>query len=193
MEPIESLRWIGAAILAAVLIAGIFLISKEPLGKTTSISAHIAAKRSSYIFMAILLTIGGALFYAFIAFWLKPTYHLSSLTYVILAIGFIGQLVMSWIPDSTKKTPRGKLLHDLHFIGGATVAIAMLLALLVLVANYGNYPVISGLLIVAATFYSVACVVLYAFVKRTRQHFLIYEIFYIALFALTMFALIFKV
>ena len=189
----EWLRWAGATILLFMLLFGAFILIRYPLGKHASISRHIASNRVHYLLMAIFLTFGGGLFYAFLSLWLIPTYHLSPLLYALLAVAFIAQLTMSWVPDKSPTTKVGRRFHLIHFTGGAIVAISMMLSLYFVLASFENLPLIGSILAIVSTIFSTLSIMLFILVKKTRQHFLWYESVFILLFALAMFSLIFKI
>jgi hypothetical protein len=186
----EWLRWAGAAILSILLIFGAFIIFRYPQGKHSSISRHIASNPLHYVLMALLLTIGGGVFYAFLIFWLIPTYHISTAIYYLLALAFAAQLTLAWVPDKSPTTKLRKRLHIIHYAGGMIVASVMAICLYFLCAAYPYLPPLSLIFVVASTLFSTICIILYVFFKQTRQHFLIYEIIFIALFSVAIFSLI---
>jgi hypothetical protein len=189
----EWLRWAGAIILFIMLAFGTFILFRYPLGKQASISRHIASNPWHYLLMALLLTIGGGIFYGFLIFWLVPTYHISPVIYGLLAIAFIAQLTLAWVPDKLPTTPSNRRLHLLHFTGGVIVAVIMMLSLYFLCASYEYLPIISSFFVIASTIFSTVCIALYTFVRRSRQYFLWLECVFILLFSAAMFSLIFKI
>lgn len=190
---LEWLRWTGGALLTAMLILGLFIVFKSRLGKQASISLHISSHPVFFVLMGLFLTIGGGVFYAFLVFWLVPTYHMVPAIYPILAIAFVAQLGLAWIPDKSPTTPRQALFHSIHFVCGAIVALAMVLSLVLLIFSREYMPTISGLLVVISAFLSAVCIFVYSFFKKSRQHFFIYEAVFILFFAAAMYSLILKI
>ena len=186
----EWLRWTGAAILGILLALGAFIISRYPFEKQTSISRQIASNPLHYTLMALLLTFGGAVFYGFLILWLVPTYHISQYIYILLGIAFIAQLTLAWVPDKNPTNTLNRRLHLIHYGGGMVVAGVMTICLYFLCASYQFLPLLSLVFVIGSTIFSTACVVLYSFFKKTRQHFLIYEIIFISLFSIAIFSLI---
>jgi hypothetical protein len=187
---VEWLRWAGAAILSAMLLFGAFILIRYPLGKQSSISRHIASNPWHYLLMALLLSVGGGIFYAFLVFWLVPTYHISVFIYVLLAIAFVAQLILAWVPDKLPTTPSHRRLHLLHFTAGTTVAVIMMLSLYFLCAAFEHLPDISRVFVIASTIFSTGCIALYTFSRKSRRYFLWLESVFILLFSASMFCLI---
>lgn len=168
-----------------VIITGLWAVFTHKLGKDSSISLHIATSRPLYYLMGTLLTVGGALFYCFLAFWLIPYYSIHPAAYIVLIISFIAQLGMSWVPDSATN----KHLHLAHFTFGGVVGVGMILFLILLCFSPSNLGPISAFLVAVSTILSIIYLLLFCFVKSTHKHFLVYESVFIGLFALTSFAL----
>lgn len=185
MEPIEWLRIAGPIVMALVILGGLWAMSTHKLGSSFSISMHIATSRKFYYLMGILLTVGGALFYSFLAFWLIPYYSLHPISYGLLVIAFIAQLGMSWVPDSDTD----RKLHLTHFTFGGIVAVSMILFLVLLSLSIHSLGPISSWLVITNTIVSIIYLVLFTFVKSSHKHFLVYESVFIALFATTCFVL----
>jgi uncharacterized membrane protein YoaK (UPF0700 family) len=113
--------------------------------------------------------------------------------YPVLAIAFIAQLGLAWIPDKKPDTPLDTRLHKLHFVCGAIVAFAMIVCLYVVCASYSYLAPVSKILVVLSALFSSACVFIYSFFPKSRKHFLIYESVFICLFAGALFSLIIKI
>ena len=182
MNPVELLRWVGPLVMLLVVAGGIWALLKYKLGKDSSISSHISEDRNLYVVMGLLLTFGGALFYLFIAFWLVPTYNLHPITFVLLIVAFIAQLGLAWVPENRR-------FHTLHFISAAVVAVSMIILLGILRLSLHALPPISSVFVVAASISALIYLVYFIVSKGSLRNFLIYECFFIGLFATTIFAL----
>lgn len=185
----EWLRWAAMIVMLCVVFLCLLFIARNPLGKGSTISHHIASNRLNYYAMGITLTVGGAIFYAFLLLWLIPTYALPQLLYFILPIVFIAQLIVAWAPDKGVPSTSQKL----HIFAAWIVALCMLFILLSIVLVLPTLPLISAVLVCIAIAYSLLCLVLYVFVKKSHQSILVYEGIFIALFYVAIFALLLKI
>ena len=85
---IESLRWLGVAALAGMLLSAFLLQLTEKFDSTRSVSQAWSRSRRSYIFMGVSMTACGAAFCASLLGWLVPFYNLSAVMYPLVLLAF---------------------------------------------------------------------------------------------------------
>lgn len=188
-EWFNFLRWSGVAIALLLPVVCGVIIAKRPQGRGASISLHFGAHKDTYLFMGLFLTFAGALFYSFIWFWIVPTYNLPPMLYPVLTISYIAQLLLSWWPASITN----KKSHTIHMVGGVIVASSMVLLLALLSFHFRHLPELSGLYIALGTITTVLCLLIYALNKQLHQHFLIFELLFIAFFCSALILLALKI
>ncbi len=176
MEAIESLRWVGISMMILVCTGGLYALITQYKSVHSSISYSIAQNKNLYILMGILLSIGGGLFYLFLAFWLMPHYAIQPIGYLILITAFVAQLGLAWIPLDRKR----RKLELAHVVGGGTVSICMILFLTLVSLTATN---LNSTVAVILTIYLLACypyLLFFLFFKKHRyRYFLLFESFFV--------------
>lgn len=179
----DLLRLLGSAANITTLALGAAMLVRNPQGTTRSISHHLTTKRHYFLVMGLALTVFGALYYAFIIWWFMPQYQLPSWLLPILAFAFAAQLLVAWVPANNAKLNE-KLLGRLHALGGIMVATAMIICLWSLAVT-GTFT--HSWKQTLSTCIAVACSVLYGallyLLYGSRQHLLIVESLFIAIFS----------
>jgi len=182
----DSLRLFGSAANITTLALGLAVLIRNPLGSARSISHHLATKRHYFLMMGLALTIFGAIYYAFIIWWFMPQFDLPTWLLPVLAVAFVAQMLVAWIPARNAKFNE-KLLGRVHAFGGIVVAAAMITCLWAL-ATSGTFShswqqmLSSGLAVTCSILYAALLALLYG----SRRYLLIVESVFIAVFSVGM-------
>lgn len=181
IQSVEFFRWIGIAVMTVVCLGGLISVLTQYENVHSSVSSSIGKNTKLYIIMGLLLSVGGALFYLFLALWLIPHYHVHSASYLLLLIAFLAQLGIAWAPVHKDRHK----LERIHIICGGIVSVSMILFLTLVLFTAPNVgSIISALL----TFYLFACYIylfFFIFFKKYRfRYFLLFESLFIGGFGL---------
>ena len=175
--PDESVKWLGIGSIALAILAAWFMLRKWPKDRATSISGHAGAQRVSYLLFAGVVTLAGLMFAVFILRWFAPTIDASWPFYAYYALGFTLQMLTAWLPDDGS----GKGISLLHRRVAFSMAAMMqlLVGCIALAPKVALVPRITAWVVFALmTFFWY----LYLFVRSSRDHFLVYQTWYIASF-----------
>lgn len=186
---VSALQVIGTLALLIVLGGGLYVTVKNPGESADSISYRISRTRSSFILMALSLTLAGLAFYCFLLFWLVPRYTLPSITSWIIIVSFIAQLLVAWLP-ARPQTLGGKV----HSIAGVVIGTAMVACIWILVLFGEDVPRIAYLIsLVTAVVTPITYLTLSFGLLRQRSYVLPSEIIMIGTFSLALLALCWRV
>lgn len=183
------LRLFGTAANIIVVVLGAAILLRNPQGNTRSISHHIVTKRHYFLIMGAALTIFGALYYAFIIWWFMPQYQLPSWLLPVLAVAFIAQMLVAWVP-ATSQNAKEHYIGKVHALGGIVVASAMVACLWALAVG-GTFMhewqqnLSLGLAIICSALYLALLFLLYG----SRRFLLFVESLFIAIFSAGMLVL----
>ena len=162
-----------------------FVLSRGPKQRHRSLSMHVADKHSTFLFFALVSTIGVGLMYIFMTQWFAPSLHLHPAFYVVMLTGLFCQLIAAWIPASGRR-------EYIHSVFAYTMAVTMPLILAFVVIS----PVIAfwlkiwvGLTIIGMA-QQLALLVL---TPEIKQKYLFRQLGYIASFYITITLIIFSV
>lgn len=137
--------------------------------------------------MALVLTLGGAAFYGFLAFWLVPTYELPAITNWILGVAFVAQLCVAWTPASLTKA---SWKNRIHTIGGMVVGSAMVISIWILVLYGSNISPVAYAIVTFAAIDTVICfIVLLLGIWRYKQLIFVSEVAMIGVFSIALLVL----
>lgn len=67
---------------------------------------HVADKRSTFLFFAIVSTFGCVLMYIFMTQWFAPNLQLHSAFYAVMLTGLFCQFIAAWVPSTTGRSER---------------------------------------------------------------------------------------
>jgi len=182
----NALRFFGSAANITTLALGLAILIRNPLGNARSISHHLTTKRHYFQVMGLALTIFGAIYYAFIIWWFMPHFSLPTWLLPVLAIAFVAQMLVAWIPANNAKFNE-RLLGRVHAFGGIVVAAAMITCLWALALG-GTFTqpwqqiLSSGLAVTCSILYAALLALLYG----SRRYLLIVESVFIAVFSVGM-------
>lgn len=180
---------VGLLSLIITLAGGLTILIRNPTQTSDSISYHIASKPHYFMLMGLVLTVAGFAFYGFLIFWLIPEYQLPQITYWIVIVSFIAQLLVAWIP-ARPKTVEGRI----HAASGITVGTAMVLCISILVLYGQNVPLVAlTLSTIAAITTPLSYIALSVGLLRAQQLILPSEIIMIGFFSLALIALSLKI
>lgn len=117
-------RLIGTISLFIILLSGLVIIVRERGIVPRSVSYYIGKDFATKIAMGTILVVFGILFYSYLLFWVAPTYQLPEITYVVIALSFLGLLLIALFPITEYMST---FHYQLHRLGGIAVATSMLL------------------------------------------------------------------
>lgn len=178
--PVESFKHGGVVAIAVASLAFWWMVHSQPRGRAASISQHAGAQRHTYWVFAGVLTFAGGAFWLFLIEWLGPTLGVPLVFYLFVILGALFQLITGWVPDHGN----GDTSSRIHGLAAFSMAAMMMLlaGCIVIATHVATVPrVLAGLAFVAMGVFWY----LFLFVKRTHQHFLVYQSAYIASFYLT--------
>ena len=180
------LKTIGLTAMTLVGMAAWFVLSRAPRQQHRSLSMHVADKRSTFLFFALVSTIGVALLYIFMTQWFGPVLQVHSAFYVVMTMGLLCQLVAAWVPASGG---RKEVIHS-------TFAYAMAVAMPLILAFALISPVIAFWLKIWVALTIIGMVeqlALLILTPQIKQKYLSRQLGYIASFYLTVILIIFSV
>lgn len=140
-----------------------------------SISQHAVSNSSALKLFATVLIAGGAAFYLWLVTWFATKLNLSYLFVVLITITLVTQVIAAIIPDT--KGMKSKI-HRTAAYGGAFLYLPISILMLT-AAKISTAAQIVGLVCFV---YMVVAGFLYFFVKKARNHYLIFQALYIMAF-----------
>lgn len=175
--PDESFKLLGPISVAIAVIAAWFMLRRYPMGRHASISQHAAAQRATYYLFAGVLTGAGLLFWLFLWRWFGPFVGAPGVFYLFLALGIVCQIITAWVPDTGQQDRQSRIHRKAAF------TMAFMMAFMAGALVFAEHISLAARLFVAAvTAWMIISWFLFVFVKRTHQHFLVYQAIYIASF-----------
>jgi hypothetical protein len=140
-----------------------------------SISQHAASDNSALRLFASVLIVGGLAFYIWLIKWFAPALNLSTLFVLLITVTFLTQIVAALIPDTEGRKSK---THRAAAYSGAFLYLP--LSYLILVAPKVSAAArIVGL--ICFVYMIIACAS-YFFVRKARNHYLIFQALYIMAF-----------
>jgi len=164
-----------SVLIAAAAFALILLL--WPQGKKASISQHGGAHKVAYWIFASVLIADGLLFALFVWLWFMPVLQLPATFGYLVALGYALQIATAIIPDKAD----GRALSRLHARVAFSMAGVMMLLVgwLALAPHVAQWPrIFAGLVFL----WMGISWLLFVYVKKVRNHFLVYQAVYIAAF-----------
>ncbi len=163
-------------------IAGVAVILKTyGHDRSRSISSHAAGQRTSYWLFLASITAAVVSFYAFTLFWLLPVVEISGITAAFIALALLLLIATAIIPDSGGK----KSLW--HGIVAWSMAVLLLLVVIGLLLSQVLSPLSQGIVFLVVL-YMIVDWLLFLFIKKTHQHFLLFQSTYVLSFYIAMLA-----
>lgn len=169
------MKFFGLCLVLLSWAAGIYMLRKWRGLRSMSISQHAASNPAALRLFASVLIAGGLAFYVWLVRWFAPELNLSALFVVLITATFLTQIVAALIPDT--KGWRSST-HRAAAYSGAFLYLP--LSYLILTApNISGPGKIVGL--VCFSYMILACF-LYLFVKKSHDHYVIFQALYIMAF-----------
>jgi hypothetical protein len=172
--------------MALVGLTAWFVLSRGPKQRHRSLSMHVADKRSTFLFFAIVSTIGVGLMYIFMVQWFAPSLHVHPAFYVVMPTGLLCQLIAAWIPASTG---RKEYIHSV-FAYAMAVTMPLILAFVLISPVIAFWLKIWVGLTIIGMAQQLALLVL---TPEIKQEYLPRQLGYIASFYITISLIIFSV
>jgi hypothetical protein len=150
----------------------LFTIEKD-LSK--SISHHAALKTKNYIIFSVLMSVSLVLMYLFMTQWFIPTFQLPDFFKVTAVLAILLELTATFIPLTTgwKFT-----VHQLTSYGTAL----LIPILLVSIALSSAISSEAFCVAIGSVFVAAVLIYLFFFVKKARDHYLVYQSVFVAAF-----------
>lgn len=120
---VEELHYLGIALVIFSIALLAWIVLSNPLGKDKSISQHAASTKKQYVAMGIGITIIATLLFAFLLFWLAPSYGFSLVSNLLLILFYLGGLLVAWFPADTYGSR--KPTHVMHVTGTYFLIVGM--------------------------------------------------------------------
>jgi hypothetical protein len=174
----------GLLTVILICLAGLYLVQHWPGTHDMSLSLHAAAKRESYWYFGVSLTVLGAMLSIFVFIWLIPTFSLGagfSITYVLT---FLTQLISAWVPDTAG------LQRRIHRSAAYFMAIMFFLITVQLAAS----PLVSLSARIFCAFMAAYMAISFVAVIKLpalRKHYLIYQSAFVGCLGLSILAVTF--
>jgi Na+/glutamate symporter len=150
----------------------LFTIEKD---LTKSISHHAVLKTKNYIIFSTLMSASLVLMYLFMTRWFIPTFRLPASFQITVILAIVLELITTFIPLTTgwKFT-----VHQLTSYGTALLIPVLLvsIALSSVISASSFYVAIVSVIVVTVLIF------LFFFVKRARDHYLVYQSIFVAAF-----------
>lgn len=164
------MQHLGLATIATTTIMGLLFAVKYRFPRTQSFSVSIAQQQPRELrYFSVLFTIVTVLYYTFLTVWLGPHIGAGYTYYGLLAIGFLLQLVVAWVPA----TP--KLNWDAHDKAAYGLALLMVVLVAVMYMTVASPSLLLSVLSVGYIMSPLVLYVLYTFTPA-KNSFLHYEI-----------------
>ncbi len=180
----EVYRYFSILAILTVWCLNGFVISKWFSSKSLSLSLHAAAYKKAYFLFAMSLTLNAIFFYLFAQNWLIPTYSLPPTFLKLVIFALFSQLITAWVPDV-----KGKL-SKVHNLAAFTLGLCMPVILLFLINSQYASPMVKVLAIIANVI-MILEISLLLFVDKKKNHYLIYQAVYAAVFHFTLLVITF--
>ena len=175
--PDEALKILGPLSILIMVVAAVLLIWWWPQGKKHSLSRHGGSHKKAYWLFGGAMTVSALLFYVFARWWFAPTLGLVNLFNILLFAGIVLQLFTAWIPDRGD----GKAISQLHNRAAYSMAFIMMLLVGCIIFAATAPPLVHWLAVAVFLYMSFGWY-LFLFVKRSHDHYLVYQMIYIAAF-----------
>jgi hypothetical protein len=173
METADIFRIFAVVSLALTALLGIV----SPLifrgDRRESISQSIAKNNRYFVSAGVGLSLLGLGFCSGLLIWYIPSYHLSVWAYGLSTLAFIGILGLAWV-RAIGPSERSMRIN-VHFAFGQLLGVSLILLLFMVQAS-GRISLLLYALNWLTLAFCMACFPLYIFVKKLRQHFLLFEI-----------------
>ncbi len=177
------LQYLGIISISLIIAMGYLMVKNDQSAEHSSISSYAGAAKSQALLAFFALIVFSIPLYTWIVLWLIPHYELSSTAYPLVAISFIGHILLLQFPliPSNGRRHIGNLLH---LGAGAFIALSMLglTVMLLWTPTIATIAVTKFILLVSAG-YMVVSMLAYT-VTREKKYFFVFEVIYILLFAL---------
>ncbi len=166
---------LGLCIVLLSWVAGAYLVSKWRGSRSMSISRHAASADRASKFFTVVLVIGGVISYIWLIWWFTPALKLSPIFVTLSTLALAALLILAVIPDTSDWKSK------LHRQAAYSMAFLFLpLSYYVLASPViTTHARIAGL--VCGAYMIIACV-LFLFVKKARDRYLLFQALYIMAF-----------
>lgn len=169
------MQYLGLLAILLVLGFGAFALFVQKPNKRQSFSQHVAQYPELRRAFGVVFSLATVSYYAFLAFFLGPALNLSAVYYLLLAVGFLCQLVIAWVPAD-----KGRSLFW-HNIAAYLLAFLLpVIAGLLFFADPG--PLLALSILVHAYFLAPLTLIILYYFTNAKQYFLYYQIGYFAWF-----------
>lgn len=175
------MKFLGLFLVLLSWVVGAYMLRKWRGSRTMTISQHAASNSNALKLFATILIAGGLAFYVWLVRWFTPTLNLSALFVILVTIALLTQVVAGLIPDSEGLKSK---IHRAAAYSGAFLYLP--LSALILTASKISTPAqIIGLV---CFLYMIIASFSYFFVKKARNHYLIFQTLYIVAFQIVILA-----
>ena len=93
------MRYLLALAILLLIVGLVFLVVRWPQGASKTFSQHAAAQKASIIYYFLLFAVTIPMLSVFFYGYFIPTYHLSFVFSVAIALGLAGQLIAGAVPE----------------------------------------------------------------------------------------------
>lgn len=169
------MKFLGLLLVLLTWATGAFILKKWPNARSMSMSQHAASNPAAVKLFGAVLIGGGLIFYAWLVKWFVPTLDLTILFIVLVTGTLLTQIIAALIPDISGWSSK---IHRASAYSGAFLYLPI--SYLILAAPKISIPArVIGLVCFA---YMITACLAYFFVKRARDHYLVFQVLYIMAF-----------
>ena len=168
-------KYLGLILVIFSWLAGGYLIIKWRDKTLPTISRHAASSKHASLFFAVVLIIGGLLFYLWLLKWFMPHLDLGVAFGTILTVAVACQIVTALAPDTTGKS---KLIH--HYAAYSMALLYLPLTALIIIAPH----ISDGAQIICsiAGLYLVATFITIVLLGQAKDKYLLFQALYVMAF-----------
>lgn len=170
-------QYLGLILVPISWVAGLYIIVKWRGTYAMSISKHAASAKDASILFAIVLGIGSVFFYWWFIQWFAPHLGLGTGFVALLSFTGVAQVVVALVPDTVDWR------HHVHQKVALTMA-ACYAPLTYLILTSDEISTAAQVVGYIAIAYAAVAALLYLFVKKAHNYYLIFQSLYIVAFQL---------
>ena len=170
-------KFLGLLLILINWVSGLYLTRKWRGTRAMSISEHAASHKSAAKLFALVLIIGGGIFYVWLVAWFVPHLKLPAGFIVLLSVTMLGQVTAGIIPDAEGWK---RIVHRTAAYGMAMLYLPLSFIIVSAHATPSNARITGTVCLT----YMISAGLVFFTVKKARSHYLIAQSLYIVAFQL---------